>query len=61
MSFAEQIKSALQRGFKTILSKCLCFVYFVLFYLFCGSVLLLPSPFNYFLALHIPVLSSVKV
>lgn len=59
--FAEQIKSALQRGFKTVLSKCLCFLYFALRYLFDGSLLLVPSPVNSFLASHISVLLSVKV
>jgi hypothetical protein len=56
----EQIKSALQRGFKTVLSKCLCFVYFALHYLADGSVLQFPSPLNSFLAVHISVLLSVK-
>jgi len=59
--FAEQIKSAVQRGFKTVVSKSLCFVHFALLYLFDGSVLLFPPPFNSFLASHISVLLSVKV
>lgn len=59
--FAEQIKSALQRDVKTILSMCLCFVYFALLYLFYGPAVLVPSPFNSFLALHISVLLSAEV
>ena len=59
--FAEQIKSALQRDVRTIPSKCLCFVYFALLYLFYGPVVPVPSPFNSFLALHISVLLSVEV
>jgi len=59
--FAEQIKSVLQRDVKTILSKCLCFVYFAPLYLFYGLVVLVPSPFNSFLALHISMLLSVEV
>lgn len=59
--FAEQIKSALQHGFKTVLSKSLCFVYFALHYLFDGSVMLVSCPFNSSLALHISMLFAVKV